>query len=306
MKTKIKNLSKSTISMLLVLLMVISSVTVGIIATSAAIVDDDSNVGAIVDADSSVGGIYDTKYGLRGSFVSEGWGSDIIQLICAAGNNYIGTYVAPSVNSNHKYQFKLYKKDNSGEKWYGSSNGSVFHSGWNGESDGAEVIDTNEAKNFGLCTNNDENSASSTPTAFTFNYHNSDKKIWVYQNSFSGYYIRFSTSDNNVQSQTANLMTKGDDDKYRYTLSSTDAQCYINITARTDTPLQSETVINSGTGSGIDSSIGENGGYIKLCVHAASGRTIVYDPSTRQVSVESAPTSDTLVLAGNKALVGDN
>lgn len=305
MKTKIKHLSKSTISMLLVLLMVVSSVTAGIIATSAAIVDDDSNVGAIVDAESSVGSIYDTKYGLRGSFVSGGWNSDIIQLICAAGNNYIGTYVAPSVNQTNKYQFKLHKDTT----WYGSndtSDGSyVFHSGWSGGSDGATVINTDAAKNFGLCTNNDTNSARANPTAFTFKYHNENHKIWVYQNEFLGYYIRFSTSDNNVKDQTANLMTKGDDGKYRYTLSSTDAQCYINITARTDTPLQSETVINSGIGSGIDSSIGENGGYIKLCVHAASGRTIVYDPSTRQVSVESAPTSDTLVLAGNKALVGD-
>lgn len=307
MKTKIKHLSKSTISLLLVLLMVISSVTVGIIATSAAIVDDDSNVGAIVDAESSAGSIYDTKYGLRGSFVDGGWDSDIIQLICAAGNNYIGTYVAPSVNQTNKYQFKLHK----GENWYGSNespDGScVFHSGWYGGDDGARVDDTNAAKNFGLCTNNDTNSARANPTAFTFKYYNDNpKKIWVYQNEFLGYYIRFSTSDSNVKDQTANLMTKGDDGKYRYTLSSTDAQCYINITARTDTPLQSETVINSGIGSGIDSSIGENGGYIKLCVHAASGRTIVYDPSTRQVSVESAPTSDTLVLAGNKALVGDN
>ena len=170
MKTKIKNLSKSTISMLLVLLMVISSVTVGIIATSAAIVDDDSNVGAIVDAESSVGSIYDTKYGLRGSFVSGGWNSDIIQLICAAGNNYIGTYVAPSVNQTNKYQFKLHKDTT----WYGSndtSDGSyVFHSGWSGGSDGATVISTNEAKNFGLCTNNDTNSARANPTAFTFKY----------------------------------------------------------------------------------------------------------------------------------------
>ncbi|MEE0873255.1 MAG: hypothetical protein UIH27_07265 [Ruminococcus sp.] len=46
MKTRLKHLSKSTISIILVLLMVISTVTVGIVATSAAYVDPSGKVGA--------------------------------------------------------------------------------------------------------------------------------------------------------------------------------------------------------------------------------------------------------------------
>lgn len=46
MKTRLKHLSKSTISIILVLLMVISTVTVGIVATSAAYVDPNGKVGA--------------------------------------------------------------------------------------------------------------------------------------------------------------------------------------------------------------------------------------------------------------------
>ncbi len=55
MNNKLKRLSKSTISVLLSLLMVISTVTVGIIATSAAFVDDDP-VGTSVHVNTISGG----------------------------------------------------------------------------------------------------------------------------------------------------------------------------------------------------------------------------------------------------------
>lgn len=56
MKTKLKSMSKRTLSVLLVLLMVVSTVTVGIITTTAAFIESDDNVvGASVDADNIVG-----------------------------------------------------------------------------------------------------------------------------------------------------------------------------------------------------------------------------------------------------------
>lgn len=59
MKTKLKSLSKRSISVFLVLMMVVSTVTVGIVTTTAAFIDSDSAeesvVGASVDADSVVG-----------------------------------------------------------------------------------------------------------------------------------------------------------------------------------------------------------------------------------------------------------
>lgn len=59
MKTKLKSLSKRSISIFLVLMMVVSTVTVGIFTTTAAFIDSDSAeesvVGASVDDDSVVG-----------------------------------------------------------------------------------------------------------------------------------------------------------------------------------------------------------------------------------------------------------
>ena len=74
MKTKLKSLSKRSISVLLVLMMVVSTVTVGIFTTTAAFIDSDSAeesvVGASVDDDTAVGdnghggtGIYGLWYG---------------------------------------------------------------------------------------------------------------------------------------------------------------------------------------------------------------------------------------------------
>ncbi|MBQ4261995.1 MAG: hypothetical protein II709_08945, partial [Ruminococcus sp.] len=115
MKTKIKHLSKSTISMLLVLLMVISSVTAGIIATSAAIVDGDGNVGANVDSDSMVGMDFDAS--IRGEGFSTGdWNSDVLTLMRVNSSySYVGTLIDDSVNENNKRTFKFLKSGT----WYG-------------------------------------------------------------------------------------------------------------------------------------------------------------------------------------------
>ena len=56
MKTKLKSMSKRTLSILLVLLMVVSTITVGVLTTTAAYTDkDDNTVGATVNDDSRVG-----------------------------------------------------------------------------------------------------------------------------------------------------------------------------------------------------------------------------------------------------------
>ena len=56
MKTKLKSMSKRTLSIILVLLMVVSTITVGVLTTTAAYTDkDDNTVGATVNDDSRVG-----------------------------------------------------------------------------------------------------------------------------------------------------------------------------------------------------------------------------------------------------------
>ena len=88
MKTKIKSMSKRTLSILLVLLMVLSTVTVGIITTTAAYIEPDSeivgasaddsvgasaddSVGVSVDADEAVGDISFSNFYIHGSWDNE-------------------------------------------------------------------------------------------------------------------------------------------------------------------------------------------------------------------------------------------
>lgn len=66
MKKRLKHLSKPMISLLLALMMVVSTVMVGFITTTAAFVEPDDSVGAKVDADATVGAY--TNYGVRGEF----------------------------------------------------------------------------------------------------------------------------------------------------------------------------------------------------------------------------------------------
>lgn len=88
MKTKLKSMSKRTLSILLVLLMVLSTVTVGIITTTAAYTEPDNEavgasagdeeVGVSVDEDESVvGGSWSINYFNDGSFISSSYNTDI-------------------------------------------------------------------------------------------------------------------------------------------------------------------------------------------------------------------------------------
>ena len=62
MKTKLKSMSKRTLSIILVLLMVVSTVTVGIITTTAAYTElDNEAVGASVDEEETVGASVDEE-----------------------------------------------------------------------------------------------------------------------------------------------------------------------------------------------------------------------------------------------------
>ena len=88
MKTKLKSMSKRTLSIILVLLMVVSTVTVGIITTTAAYIEPDNEtvgasagdeeVGVSVDEDESVaGGSWSINYFNDGSFISSSYNTDI-------------------------------------------------------------------------------------------------------------------------------------------------------------------------------------------------------------------------------------
>ena len=72
MKTKIKRHSRSVIAVVLTLCMLVSCMTVGLIATDAAKVTDSSTVGATFSDDESVGYDYDiTSVSVKGSWEEE-------------------------------------------------------------------------------------------------------------------------------------------------------------------------------------------------------------------------------------------
>ncbi len=107
MKTKLKSLSKRSISVFLVLMMVVSTVTVGIFTTTAAFIDSDSAeesvVGASVDDDSETGG--NTGWHLFMN-TSDNDLTHVAELDCSAtlasGTNYVS---ASSNNSNWKSDY---------------------------------------------------------------------------------------------------------------------------------------------------------------------------------------------------------
>lgn len=107
MKTKLKSLSKRSISVFLVLMMVVSTVTVGIFTTTAAFIDSDfaeeSVVGASVDDDSETGG--NTGWHLFMN-TSDNDLTHVAELDCSAtlasGTNYVS---ASSNNSNWKSDY---------------------------------------------------------------------------------------------------------------------------------------------------------------------------------------------------------
>ena len=111
MKTRFKRLSKSTVSVLLALLMVISTFTVGIVATNAALSDSES-VGTNMNSYSGTnrGYVY-----LAGSFNE--WSKNNTEWRLEPVNNdwnhFKGTFVIPYSSTN--YTFKLVNSQDSGK-----------------------------------------------------------------------------------------------------------------------------------------------------------------------------------------------
>ena len=106
MKKRLKHLSKPMISLLLALMMIVSTVMVGFITTTAAFVEPDDSVGAKVDADGAVGWSSNDKF--HYSLNSAPW--DDVVLSTGSGELTINT-----ANSTLEFGFKL------GTDWYAQS-----------------------------------------------------------------------------------------------------------------------------------------------------------------------------------------
>lgn len=116
MKTKLKGMSKRTLSILLVLLMVVSTVTVGVISTTAAYVDKgDNTVGATVNDDSRVG--FDATKDINVKLLGDHW-------IPVNGGETTEIDIS-SYNSDTKIYFDLYGTEGVGgaETWFNVGGG---------------------------------------------------------------------------------------------------------------------------------------------------------------------------------------
>lgn len=286
MKTKIKHLSKSTISLLLVLLMVISSVTVGIIATSAAIVDGDGNVGATVDADSSVGAQMDFYLD-----TTTNWGSATAKYDAWVFGDTITDYWVDFSQVDSTYIWKTSITDEAtGVKVYRRSTSSTSHSF--GDSDKWNTAEPSGSRGTSNCI---------TIT---------DWNTGVWSTYSTDYYIHLAKGDNNYDDWPATgtlIGTEGADFTieanqiycFGINQSSTDKNNLINMPASND-------IVKSGDIAFAESNTSLGGGTgAKFRTNSAGTMNIKYDGTTLTLTFNGTPVSDTLVLAGNKALVGE-
>ena len=130
MKTKLKSMSKRTLSIILVLLMVVSTVTVGIITTTAAYTEldneavgasaGDEEVGVSVDEDEAVGdNTFSVNSNASGSWAETSAVSTSKTITVDA--NYWLSQSTKEMNFGIRYNGNYYKKNvtfNSGETKY--------------------------------------------------------------------------------------------------------------------------------------------------------------------------------------------
>ena len=186
MKTKLKSLSKRSISVFLVLMMVVSTVTVGIFTTTAAFTDSDSAeesvVGASVDDGDAVAA--KTDYGVKGAFK---WESGNWKALAFGSDGK----VTVNIDTAGTYDFGFYGPNST---WYTS---------------GDQTFDNStSARNFSTDRSNDHLSVSDSQTGtFTFELvseasNNSISAKITYPSNPVCSTLTLSASKNNLTSET--------------------------------------------------------------------------------------------------------
>ena len=305
MKTKIKHLSKSTISMLLVLLMVVSSVTAGIIATSAAIVDGDSKVGATQKFTPG-----STIYIDKSSFTSYPGDSPSDKIVAkfyyydshdAYPSNADPTYVeAEDVDTN------IYKVTVPNNEWLGY----------------IKIYGKNGSNVFNPTTFLSVDDMGSNNCVKITGWNSSE---WSTYTPSSGYYLHIGT--NNNPTGWSHYLTS---DTMEFTITPSDIgqssfntnNYYVGISSSTSvTNMYSQgdktvTVVDGGglSSCGKEGPVNQGGHNYNMARFRLSDSdspsitvsvTASGSSTTYTITAASAPVTAKLVLAGNKALVGD-
>ena len=166
MKTKIKRHSHAVLSVVLAVCMVLSCMTVGLIATDAAKVNDQGAVGASTDTqpatdegaaldNDETAGLSESGEGALGANLDEDSPLGNADVYCVKGtfNNWSETHkfdantkkVSITLAAKTKYEFKIFSSYNGGSRWYGSSRNYIA-------SDGGNYFNINNDNNATLTT----------------------------------------------------------------------------------------------------------------------------------------------------------
>ena len=294
MRQKFIRHSRSVISVILTVCMLVSCMAVGLVSTDAAKVQSESTGANSVT--------------IKGSFDS--WGSGI-SLINNVGDYWVGSTVVNGSNSVTQ-QFKAVIDST----WYGSPkvNGNYpadgayeFNSGYFSWAAGHEGVSLDSGgNNFGI----KPNSASSGQVVLIFVVDSNNKKVWVYQhNTTATPTIHYGTSDRDLSNgnDSRGTMTANGDGTYSFNIGS--GQQFINIDYNGDNKAVNQLLIGNRTVSaGVSDNGTQNWGTHYMWKPQSSNNMVVtYNPATLEVSVASeavALTVDSISNATASVTVG--
>ena len=268
MKTKFKKLSKSTVSILLSLLMVISTITVGIVATNAAFVNSES-----VSANGDVQ--------IYGNISGSSWSK---HNMTDAGND-LYYYV---LDGSKDYYFRFYDTSQSKEA---------------GPYDSNYVMD-NQTTGYKCHEENSNAFKLNSGTRYKVWFNKSTWYAWVEQINL---YLHYTQNDSGMGSTTGVAMTDNRDGTYSYTVRSWDKSTLnFNITtsssAATNSTELSGVTVTAGNGLNLYQTLTTWSSYYRVQVGLSSTPqdiTFTFTPgSTLTVTGTGSATSDNVYFKG--------
>lgn len=296
MKKQLKRFSKSTLSIVLTLCMLISCMTVGLITTDAA-----QAGGEMVGAPSSIKdrkGQNDSIY-LIGNFNQWDRENNNWKLKQENGNEYSGSFL---ISGSQNYVFKLYS---SATKLDYSIGDYEFKSDWDGSSAETMYIATDQ-NNSKITTPDDD--------SYVINVHlwleyGTDSKLTVSQKK-AVYYLHYAENDSGMSSATVQQMTKNNDGTYSYTVSGWDKtlmNMIVNTSSTNVKELYDSTslTVTADTGLSVDKDTpGENSRYFRMQLSLATtpqNITFTFNPSTGVLNAAGSLEKRTITAGGESS-----
>ena len=286
MKTKIKRHSRSVISVILAVCMLVSCMTVGLIATDAARISADESVGDWNIKDS----IQDAKVYGNFNYDSPSTQSEWTynQMNQESSNHYWATFI---LKASTTYDFKLQSKESDTWKFRGA-NGSEF-TFTSSATEYNEPVDSND-QNFHVSTK----SSGSGYVSVRFDYwgeYSGRCKLFVTQQDVSNFYIHKSTSDQGATTASGTAMTnssgtytttlsKNTDHYLMFNASSTASKMELATYAKV---LSDKITLEAGGSAGS----GDYAGYTEITKDWSQVKIVKVRCNTKDISVAFHPST---------------